>query len=141
MKTHNEFNSGPAKAALERQLHNGKIMDFEEMTDQEILAIANPIMDNLMEASTKIDHKRHVRDFTHRIKEIVTEEYLKKVCEKYQSEKGFFIKREPVAVFKRPDSAAIIWKQWFTKTKGEFVAEMVLVNKDGKYLVDHVMVF
>lgn len=116
-------------------------MNFEEMTDQDILDIANPIMDNLMDASTDIDHKRHVRDFTDRMKDIVTETHLQKVCTKYQSEKGFFSKREPVAVFKRPTSAAIVWKQWFSKAQGEYVAEMVLVYQNGKYLVDHAMVF
>ena len=116
-------------------------MNFEEMTDQEILDIANPIMDNLMDASTEIDHERHVKDFTDRMKNIVTKEHLQKVCEQYQNGKGFFSMCESVAVFKRPETAAIIWKQWFTKAQGEFVAEMLLVYKNGKYLVDHVMVF
>jgi hypothetical protein len=116
-------------------------MNFEEMSENEILDIANPIMDNLMDASTKIDHKRHVRDFTERMRSIVTKEYLQKVCEKYQAEKGFFADRQPVAVFKRPGSAAIIWRQSFTKAKGEFVAEMVLVHQNGKFLCDHAMVF
>ena len=45
-------------------------MNFEKMSEQEILDIANPIMDNLMNASTDIDHERHTRDFfreSHRI--------------------------------------------------------------------------
>ncbi|EKF75154.1 hypothetical protein A11A3_04220 [Alcanivorax hongdengensis A-11-3] len=116
-------------------------MNFEKMSENEILAIATPIMDNLMEASTKIDHEAHIRDFTDRMKKIVTKEYLQKVCLQYQKEKGFFSERKPVAVFKRPDSAAIIWKQSFTKAKGEFVAEMVLVNQNGRFLCDHAMVF
>lgn len=116
-------------------------MSFEEMTDNEILNIANPIMNELMAASTVIDHEKHIKNFTGRIKKIVTKDYLQKICEQYQNEKGYFTEREPVAVFKRPDSAAIVWKQWFNKAKGEFVAEMVLVEKDGRYLVDHVMVF
>ncbi len=116
-------------------------MNFEEMTDDEILRIADPIMDNLMEASTEIDHERHIRDFTDRMKNIVTRDYLQRVCEQYQREKGFFAERKSIAVFKRPDSAAIVWKQSFTKAKGEFVAEMVLVKQNGKYLVDHAMVF
>jgi len=116
-------------------------MNFEGMTEDEIFHIANPIMDNLMDASTRIDHKAHTRDFTDRMKEIVTEEYLQKVCEQYQKEKGFFSARKPVAVFKRPGSVAIIWKQSFTKAKGEFVAEMVLVHQDGEYHCDHAMVF
>ena len=116
-------------------------MNFEDMSEKEILKIATPIMDNLMDASTKIDHEAHVKDFTKRMKNIVTKDYLQKVCEQYQSEKGFFSQRKLVAVFKRPDSVAIIWKQSFTKAKGEFVAEIVIVHQDGRYLCDHVMVF
>jgi len=116
-------------------------MSFEQMTDQEIWNIANPIMDNLMEASTRIDHLKHVQDCTERMREIVTPEYLEHVCKQYQSEKGFFTERAPVAIFKRPNSAAIVWKQYFSKAAGEFVAEIVLVKEGGKYLVDHAMVF
>lgn len=116
-------------------------MNFENMSDEDILKIADPIMDNLMDASTEINYEKHVRDFTDRMKAIVTKEHLEKVCKQYQSEKGFFTERDVIAVFKRPDSAAIIWRQNFSVAKGDFVAEMVMVNINGKYLVDHAMVF
>lgn len=116
-------------------------MNFEELSEKEILDIANPIMDNLMQASTDIDHERHVRDFTDRAKGIVTKEHLDKVCKRYQKEKGQWLHREAVAVLRRPDSAAIIWKQFCSKARGEYVAEIVLVHKDGRFLVDHAMVF
>ena len=116
-------------------------MNFEKMSKKEILDIANPIMDNLMDASTDIDHERHTRNFTDRMKRIVTREYLHKVCENYQAEKGFFAERKPVAVFRRPYSAAIVWQQSFTKAEGEFVAEMVLVCQNETFLCDHAMVF
>ncbi|GAA5216473.1 hypothetical protein ACFSJ3_12645 [Corallincola platygyrae] len=116
-------------------------MDFESLSEQEIWDIANPIMDNLMQGSTEINHDKHVRDFTDRAKAIVTPEHLQKVCTRYQREKGQWLHREPVAVFRRPDSAAVIWKQYCSKAEGEFVAEIVLVFKEGRYLVDHAMVF
>ena len=116
-------------------------MQLANKSDKEILKIANPIMDNLMEGSTVINHEKHTRDFTDRLKSIVTKEHLEKVCRRYQSEWGFFTKREFVAVFRRPSSIAIVWKQWCDKQDGEFVAEMVLVEKDSRYLVDHAMVF
>ena len=116
-------------------------MNFEELSQQDILNIATPIMDNLMDASTKLDHNKHIKDFNQRMLDIVTEDYFQKVCSKYQAEKGFFTTREPVAVFKRPGSAAIIWKQHFSKAEGEHVAEMVLVHEGDRFLVDHVMVF
>jgi len=116
-------------------------VNFQEMTEKEIWDIANPIMDNLMQASTDIDHERHVRDFTDRAKAIVTKEHLERVCKKYQSEKGTWLHREPLAVLRRPDSAAVIWKQYCSKAKGEYVAEIVLMYKNNSYLVDHAMVF
>jgi hypothetical protein len=115
-------------------------MDLENKSDSEILAIADPIMDNLMEASTAIDHARHVRDFTDRLKAIVTKDYLEKVCRQYQRERGFFGVRELVAIFRRPGSIAIVWKQQFTNAPGDYVAEMVLVQQGSRYLVDHVFV-
>lgn len=116
-------------------------MNLARKSDAEILKVADPIMDNLMDASTAIDYDRHVRDFTPRAKSVLTREALQSICEHYQATKGFFGKREPVAVFRRPDSVAIIWRQQFTKQEGDFVAEMVLVQSGGRYLVDHVMVF
>jgi len=115
-------------------------MNFEEMTEEQIIVIANPMMDNLMEASTSIDHQRHVKDFTDRLKNIVTKEHLKSVCEQYQREKGFFSDRVLIAVLRRPSSAIITWKQKFTKASGEYLAEMILVHKNGKYLIDHTWV-
>lgn len=116
-------------------------MDLAQKSDAEILAVANPLMDNLMDASTAIDYDRHVRDFTDRLKSRLSREQLEWICRDYQSTKGYFADREFVAMFRRPDSVAIIWKQRFTRQPGDFVAEMVLVQQDGRNLVDHVMVF
>ena len=104
-------------------------MDLMKKSDAEILAVADPIMDNLMDASTAIDYERHVRDFTDRARSVLSRDLLRTICEDYQSAKGFFAKREFVAVFRRSESVAIVWKQWFTKQAGEFVAELVLVQK------------
>ena len=116
-------------------------MDLAQKSDAEILAVVTPIMDNLMDASTAIDYERHTRDFTDRLKSGLSKESLQSICEHYQSTKGFFAKREFVAAFRRPDSVAVVWQQGFTKQPGQFVAELVLVQQGGKYLVDHVMVF
>jgi hypothetical protein len=115
-------------------------MNFSQATDEELWQIADPIMNNLMEGSTEINHKKHCRDFTQRMLDIVTPDYLERVCKKYQSDKGFFSDRTPVAVFRRPESVAFVWKQHFSKAAGDHVAEMVLVRHENRLLVDHVMV-
>ncbi len=116
-------------------------MKLATQSDSEILAVVSPIMDNLMQASTDIDHARHVKDFTDRLKAIVTPQHLERVCRRYQEKWGFLDRREVVAIFRRADSVAVVWKQWCTQTEDEFVAELVLVEQDGRNLVDHVVSF
>jgi hypothetical protein len=106
-------------------------LNWLDMADDEILAIANPIMDNLMQASTDIDHKRHVRDFSEGLKEIVTKDNLEKQCKDYQKKLGFFDKRELVGTFKKESSTRVFWRQWYTKSDDEFVSFLHLIENNG----------
>ncbi len=74
-------------------------MNFETMSDKEILDIATPIMDNLMAASTRIDYEAHVRGFTDRMKGIVTKEYLQKVCRQCQAENPIYLGKYPALTY------------------------------------------
>jgi len=63
------------------------------------------------------------------------------LCKRYQEEWGFPDRREVVAIFRPASSVVVVWKQWCTKTDDEFVAELVLIEEDNRYLVDHVVFF
>lgn len=42
-------------------------MNFTTLSAEDILTIANPMMDNLMDASTETDHQRHTRSIVYPI--------------------------------------------------------------------------
>lgn len=115
-------------------------MRWLEMTDKAILDIAAPIMDNLMQASTDIDHARHVRDFTDELKAIVTKENLEAQCKEYQAELGYFSEREVIGVIRKHRDVAIIWRQRMTKTDDEFIAFLRLIAVNGRVLVQNVLI-
>lgn len=115
-------------------------MNWLKMTDEQIMEIATPIMDNLMDASTQIDHERHVRHFSERLKSIVTKENLARQCKKYQQELGFFSTRALVGIFRREYDVRVFWRQYYTKSKNEFVAFVHLMENDGKVEVVNVSV-
>ena len=116
-------------------------MDPITLSESQILEVANQLMDELMQASTERDYDAHVRNFTERARSALPREAFARICSDYQEAKGFFGKREFVAMFHRPHSVAVVWKQLFTKAPGEHVAELVLVRRGNRHLVDHVMVF
>lgn len=51
-----------------------------------------------MQASTDIEHAKHVQDFTDSAKAIVTKEHLETICAKYQSEQvsGNFLSKRHI---------------------------------------------
>ena len=116
-------------------------MKLAALSDEQILEVVNPLMDNLMDGSRAIDHAKHTRDFTQRLRDIVTAERLEEMCKDYQQRIGFFEDRDVVGVFRRRNSIAVVWRQSSSKTDDEYVAEIVVVEKDGRYLVDHAMIF
>lgn len=116
-------------------------MNFTKLSKDEILINAIPIMDNLMEASTQLNYEKHIKHFTCRLKTMLCKEQFLDICKQYQQEKGYFSNRELIDVLIRADSAVIIWKQYFTKKEGEYLAQMVLVNENDKFLCDHALVF
>ena len=79
-------------------------MTIFNKSDADIINIITPIMDNMMTGSSLINHSQHSRDFTDRMKAIVTPECLQQMCTAYQAEWGLFDRREFVALFRRKSS-------------------------------------
>ena len=115
-------------------------MNWLEKSESDILSIAKPIMDNLMQASTEVNHARHVKDFSDELKLIVTKENLEAQCKAYRATLGTFAEREFVAVFKKETDAAIFWKQKYTQSTGEHIAFLRLIDVDGRIRVQNVSV-
>ena len=110
-------------------------MDFSKLTDNEILDIANPLLENIIEATEEADYEKLSKDFTKRLKSIVTKETFEKQLS--DNVLGKFGKRELLGIIHKKHSIFVVWKQWFVESDDEFLAEIVIVHKDGRYLVDH----
>ena len=110
-------------------------MDFNKLSDKKILDIATPLMDNLMEGSSEGDYEKLSRDFTDRRESVVTKDNFEKQMAK--NTLGDFAKREFLSIIHKKDSIFVLWKQWFTESNDEFLAEIIIIHKDGKFLIDH----
>ena len=80
------------------------------MSDQEIMDIASPIMDNLMQASTDIDYEKHIKDFSADLKKVLPKDNFNNQCKEYQKTFGFFSKRELVGIFRKKSDDSFIYE-------------------------------
>ena len=127
---------------LEPDRSNGPAVTdfFANKSDAALLALFEPVMENCLAGSNEIDHARHVRDFTERLRAIVTRENLEAQCASYQPRLGHFGRREFVCLFRRETSVAVVWRQFFTKSDDEFVNHANFVSVDGRVLIDHCLI-
>jgi len=115
---------------------------LSEQSDSAIMAIVDPLMDNLMQASDEIDFGRHVRNFTPRLRALVREDGFARACRDLQACYGKYGERTPVGIFRRADSVAVVWSQSCEKSADQRVASIVVVEGPaGTCLVDHALVY
>ena len=115
-------------------------LNWLKLSDNEIMTLVDPIMDNLMDASTEINHEKHVKDFSDHMKSIVTKVELEKQCKSYQTTLGIFTKRELVGIFRKKTDVRVFWKQWYSKSDDEFLAFIHIVQRNEKLEVVNVSV-
>jgi len=110
-------------------------MELHEKTDKEICQIATPIMDNLMDGANESDWHKHTLHFTDAARARLTESDLLKQCESYHATHGYFENRNFLGITRHPDYVNILWSQTMTRTRGEYFANLTLVEKDKEYQV------
>lgn len=106
-------------------------MRLNELPDEELVQIATPIMDNLMDGSTERNWEKHTRDFTTATRSNLTEQELLRQCDVYQASHGDFAGREMMGLVRHPAYVSVYWKQRMTKTVGEYLAVLSLAEVDG----------
>ena len=113
-------------------------MKFIEMKENEILGIVEPIMDNCLNGSNEDNHAKHTRDFTERMRKIVTPENLKLQLSK--EPRALFVERKFIYLFRRQSSIGVIWKQYISTSKDELMNQAIFLEKNKKILIDHCMI-
>ena len=86
----------------------GEAMNFLEMDEERILSIVDLLVDNSLNGSNENNHAKHVKDFTERMRNIVTLENLK--MQLSHEPRAFFSNRKFVHLFRRQSSIGVEWK-------------------------------
>jgi hypothetical protein len=110
-------------------------MALHQQSDNDLIQLATPIMDNLIDGSTKKDWAKHTRDFTESARAGLSETELLRQCEAYQASHGHFANRELMGLIRHPDYISVYWKQRMTSVPGEYLAVLSLVEVNGEVRV------
>ena len=111
-------------------------MSCQELSDADILKIAEPMMDDIMLGVSRRDYKLHSANFAVSLKGVVGSEDFISACDQRENDWGLPGDRELVCIFRKHKSFTLVWEQRFTRTEGQVVAMLTITIKGGRYFVD-----
>ncbi len=115
-------------------------MSCQELEDDEILKIAEPMMDDIMAGVSNRDYKMHSVHFSVSLKGVLTQDDFLAACDQREASWGRPIAREKVAIFRREKSFTVIWDQHFDHSTEQVVALTTIALKGGRYFVDYFLI-
>ena len=116
-------------------------MNLLEKSDQEILDIANPLWDNLVNSSNKKDYFEFVKDFSAKMLFGANEIEIGKQWSNNKLLTSLSKKKEFFGCLRRNEHITVLYKQTSDKVPGEFLGRLVLGMEDDKVKIFGATIF
>lgn len=111
-------------------------MNFSNKTDAEILAYADPFLDNIINGANELDYVKFSRDLSNSMKNAFSESDFIEQQAALQNKVGKIGKsRAFIRCIRRQQSVSILWVTSFEKVDGEVLAAMQMDEEDGEMKV------
>jgi len=111
-----------------------------ELSDSDILKVAEPMMDDIMLGVSRRDYKLHSSHFSVSLKSVIDAEHFLESCDQREREWGQPGQRELITIFRKEKSFTLIWNQHYNRTEGQVLAMTTVALKGGRYFVDYFLI-
>ncbi len=111
------------------------------MTDEEILAIAHPMWDDLIKYSNKGQYGKFVRHFSYNLLFGLNEVEVGKQFVKSDLTRNLSKERDYLGIIRRGEHVTVLYRQRSTKKEGEWLGRLVLGFEDGEVKIFGASIF
>ena len=116
-------------------------MNITEKSDDEILEIANPFWDNLIQCSNKKDYSGFTRDFSAQMLYGANEVEIGKQWSNNELLISLSSNKIFIGCLRRNNFVTVLYKQRSTKIEGDFLGRLVLGIEDEKVKIFGATIF
>ena len=104
-------------------------------TNEEVAGIAEPVLDNILEAFETNDYVKYSRDFDDTLREAVSEKKFVEVDHYFQESLGDYQSREYLGFVVKGKMSVVLWKARYNKSEDDVLIKLVLSKRRNKHLV------
>ncbi len=104
-------------------------------TNEEVKAVANPILDSILDGMKTNDYTKYSKDFDDTMKNALPKEAFLAANKQIRDYMGEYKSREYLGFLKKNNMTVILWKSVFDKSEDEFLVKLIISKQKDKYLV------
>jgi hypothetical protein len=104
-------------------------------TNEEVRAIAEPILDNILEGFKTDDYVKYSRDLDDTLKETIPENKFLETDRQIESSIGNYQSREYLGFLTKGQMTVVLWKGRFDRSVDDVLIKLVVSKRKDKYLV------
>ena len=104
-------------------------------TTQEIKAIADPLIDNIVDGFKFDKYTQYCRDFDPELKVIGSRTKFFKVSRHIKTSLGNYLYRKYMGSLLKGDMIVVLWKGKFDKTSNDVLIKLVIKKQNRRYVV------
>ena len=104
-------------------------------TDADVKAIADPLLENVLQGMAKKNYAAYTHDFDATMKETVSEPKFLERAAQIQNWLGNYLYREYLGFLNKDQMTVVFWKGSFDKTADEVLIKLIVSQRDKQYLI------
>jgi hypothetical protein len=104
--------------------------------DKEVQAIADPILDNILDGFNKKSYARYSKDFSVELISQLSEETFLQTVEQIKTHLGDYQSRQYLGFLSRDDMTLVLWKGRFEKMDADVLIKLTLSQNGRKNEVE-----
>lgn len=109
--------------------------EIADMTDKEIIAVAEPILQNMLDTSYALDYERFIRDISETYKKAVPEDKWREKTSKFIESDGQCVARKLLGVLRKGEAALVVWSAKYDRTEDDTLIQLKIAREGERYSV------
>ncbi|MFZ2087967.1 MAG: DUF3887 domain-containing protein [Desulfobaccales bacterium] len=104
-------------------------------SDQEVKAVAEPILENLLAGFNQGNYAQYSKNFDETLREAIPEEKFQQVRRELMKKLGSFKSKNYLGFLNQQAHTVVLWKGAFTDTQDDVLLKLVLSKRQDKVVV------
>ena len=106
-----------------------------DQSDAQIIALAEPVLQNLLDGSHELNYEKFSRDFSHGMKTVMPRDMFMEQSIGIQHVRGKCVARKALGVLRKNQTALVVWSAQYEKTADDMLIQLKLSYDNDRLVI------